>query len=220
MHIISTQTVHTLTAGGRHTPQCPPASPRTCQRRAPTSRPQPRAPASITRRSGPPPPPRGHPVRSGGTEEGMSLKWSLCSGQNTSDQSSLKRTLVTDSSTICTGKRDSLRLLACIAYKSVDAKLGFSIRQFLILTGHSVTLSNISPGMTIESLAACLGVALLLSHAGLHDLQHLALPQRLPRSGCGVRNSLFWTGIIFALRYFLFGWKKTVVMDVGGEHCH
>ena len=21
-------------------------------------------------------------------------------------------------------------------------------------------------------------------------------------------------------RYFLFGWKKTVVMDVGGEHCH
>merc|ERR1711879_84317 len=23
-----------------------------------------------------------------------------------------------------------------------------------------------------------------------------------------------------AVGYFLFGWKKTVVMDVGGEHCH
>ena len=23
-----------------------------------------------------------------------------------------------------------------------------------------------------------------------------------------------------AIGYFMFGWKKTVVVDVGGEHCH
>ena len=51
--------------------------------------------------------------------------------------------------------------------------------------------SSIYPGMRKPKLlldAACVGVALLLPDADLHDLQHLALSQRLPRSSCWVRK--------------------------------
>ena len=34
----------------------------------------------------------------------------------------------------------------------------------------------------------------------------------MPHQVCWITDPLF--------RYFIFGWKKTAVMDMGGEHCH
>ena len=96
------------------------------------------------------------------------------------------------------------------------------LRELPSINSESLKLPTLySLFSTVIVLEKKKGVSLLLLDADLHDLQHLALPQRLPRSGCWVRNcNILFDKIVLSSRYFLFGWKKTVVMDVGGEHCH
>ena len=104
--------------GGRHTPQCPPAL-ATPQ----TSQPRPPAPASITQRSGQPPP---HHL--GGQQVGWDINYTVTSGfthccqlsgYNTSDQHSIKRTYFANSSSIYPGMRKSSNVPVPCRYKTI-----------------------------------------------------------------------------------------------------
>ena len=104
--------------GGRHTPQCPPteATPQTSQMRLLAS--QPPAPASTTQRSDRPPPHllREQQVRWDTDYQGAPSNVTLMSisGQNSSDQPSIKRTPVADSSAIYPGKRANCLMTSLI----------------------------------------------------------------------------------------------------------